>query len=373
MTRQICIWVYLTSLILAFGAEASDVELKNIRWDWEVFNHEAQQFVPYFKQPKTDAIRFKLDMNKYRNSYLRLTLPEKYFIWIQDELVFATTRPETKYFALDSLYGIYKMGSFYMSIYSEELDGNAIKSVIINKQDGEFPAVQKSVYLKRKTNERQDIFIIISIVTMSLIAIFRAYFSRLFYEYLSIVKSLQLRQNFEIAIAHAPLAWPNIGFVLFYSILSGSTVMACDLFAADASLFFPFSIKHESSIYLGIKVSVYCALFMVAKLLLITAGTELFKLKKVRLVHYFTYFRLSLILALICFSLGIVNGIFAGKLVNEWWNWIQLIIVLFWSARLILIYFVLNKIYTFRKLHLFSYLCSSELIPLLLFFKIFLK
>ena len=236
-----------------------------------------------------------------------------------------------------------------------------------------FQRFKKTTYLERKSNEIQDLFIIISIVTMSLIAVFRAFYSRLFHEYLSVGKSLQLRQNFELAIAHAPLAWPNIGFIIFYSILIGSAAMTCDLFVPDSSLVFPFSIKHESSIHLGVKVSVYCFAFMIAKLLVITAGSELFKLKKVRLVHYFTYFRLSLILALISLSFSIINGIFGGLLINEWWNWIQLIVVLFWSGRLVLIYFVLNKIYTFRKLHLFSYLCSSELIPLLLFFKIFLK
>ena len=140
MIKKICIWVYLTSMIFASGANASDIELKNLRWGWEVFDQEAQHYIPYFKQPTTDAIRFKVDLNKYRNSYLKLTLPEKHYVWIQEKLVFATSYPETKYFALDSLYNIYQVGNFYMSVYSEELDGNSITSVIINKEDEELSA-----------------------------------------------------------------------------------------------------------------------------------------------------------------------------------------------------------------------------------------
>ncbi len=373
MFKQICIWIYLVCLLLAPGVEASDIELKNLKWDWEVFDQKSQHYVPYFKKPTTDALRFKVDLNKYRNSYLKLSVPEKHSIWIQDELIYVSSRPVTKYLSLDSLQDIYRMGSFYLSVYSDNLNGNTITSVLVNKEDDNLSLREESSFSSRKSNNWQDIFIIISIATMSLIAIFRAFYFRLFQEYLSIGKSLQLRQNFELAVAHAPLAWPNIGFIIFYSILIGSSVMICDLFLPNSSLIFPFSIKNEGGIYLGLKISIYCFVFMIAKLLLITAGTELFKLKKVKLIHFFTYFRLSLIFALFCFSLSILDGVFGGYLVSTWWNWIQLIVVLFWSGRLVLIYFVLNKIYTFRKLHLFSYLCSSELIPLLVFFKIFLK
>lgn len=368
-----CFWIYVVSLLISLSAKASDIELKNLRWDWQVYDQDENHYVPYFKRTSVNAIRFELELNKYRNSYLKLSLPEKHFVWIQDELVFTNERKAIQYFSIDSLRDVYDVGRIHLTIYNSELDGNDIESVIVNREDSSLSIMNKESNLAREKNERLDLFIIISIAVLSLIAIFRSFNFRLFQEYFSIGKALQLRQNFDLIIAHAALAWPNIGFILFYSILVGSSVVTCDLFLPDSASFFPFSIKNESSLLLGLKISGFCFLLMVAKLLLISASSELFKLNKIRLVHFFTYFRLSIIIALAGFSFSVVNGIFGGILVKDWWDWVQLFIVVFWSARLLLIYFVLNKIYTFRKLHLFSYLCSSELIPLLLFFKIFLK
>ncbi|WP_420579998.1 DUF4271 domain-containing protein [Reichenbachiella sp.] len=373
MGNNICIWIFIVCLALSRGVQASDLELRNLKWDWEVYDQTTDQYIPYFKQSQTEAIRFKVDLNKYRNSYLKLTLPDQYFIWVQDELVYATPRPIIKYISLDSLYDLYDASTIHLTIYNESFDGNAIESIIVNLNQESRLWQGEDTLLERQGSNKSDLFIIISLISLSLIAILRAFNFRLFNEFLSLGKSIQLRQNFDLIIAHAPLAWPNIAFILFYSALIGSSVMSCDIFLTESNVVFPFTVGGSSSLILGLKISAYCFVFIIAKLLLIIAGSELFKLKKVRLVHFFTYFRLSLIFSIVAFSLSIVNGVFDGAMVNDYWKLIQISIVLFCSARVVLIYFVLNKIYTFRKLHLFSYLCSSELIPLLLFFKIFLK
>ena len=186
-------------------------------------------------------------------------------------------------------------------------------------------------------------------------------------------KALQQRQSFDLITAYSPLAWPNIGFIIFYAILIGCSVINISLFHDQASFNLPFKTSLDNSLLTGLKIGVLCFVFMLLKLVLISGSTALFKINKVRLIHFFTYFRHSLIIAISIFVYSLINGIFEGALVSEGWIYTQVVAVIVWSARIIQIFFVLNKIYTFRKLHLFSYLCSTELIPLLLFLKIFLK
>lgn len=373
MCKRIATLVFLCGLLFPVAGYAADVELKNLRWNWEVFDEDEELYVPYFKHSKTDVVRFEVDLKKFSGAYLKLTLPEQHFIWVQSELVYASQTHRPVYLSLDSLHQAYNQSKIYVAVHSRQFNASTITTQIIKKEEGEDELDAQSSFLVRGGHKKLDLFIIISIVTMSLVALLRAFNFRLFKEYFSVIKAMQVRQNFDLIIAHSPLAWPNIGFIVFYALLVGSTVMNIGLFHPDLFSAFSYYSDASSMITLGLELSVYCFVLMLVKLLVVSINTQLFKIKKVRLIHFFAYFRLSLIIATVAFSLSVINGIFGGLMFSEFANFIKIIVLIAWIGRLILIFFVLNKIYTFRKLHLFSYLCSTELIPLLLFFKIFLK
>ncbi|UXX80158.1 DUF4271 domain-containing protein [Reichenbachiella carrageenanivorans] len=360
-------------LLFPITSYSGDVELKNLRWNWEVFDEDEELYVPYFKQSKTNVVRFEVDLKKFSGAYLKLTFPEQHFVWIQRELVYGSEVYQSVYLSLDSLHQVYRENRIYVAIHSQQLNASMITTQIIKKEKGEENAVAQSSFLVRGGHKKLDLFIIISMVTMSLVALLRAFSFRLFKEYFSVIKAIQVRQNFDLIIAHSPMAWPNIGFVVFYALLVGSTVINIGLFHPDFFSSFSFYSDGSGMVKVGLEVSVYCFVLILFKLIVVSINTQLFKIKKVRLIHFFAYFRLSLIIATVAFSLSVINGIFGGLILSEHATFIKIIVLLSWIGRLILIFFVLNKIYTFRKLHLFSYLCSTELIPLLLFFKIFLK
>lgn len=373
MRKWVPLIVCLVGLLLGHQLEASESELKNLRYDWEVYDQQAAHFEPYLKQSDINAIRFELDVNKYREAHLKLALPADYYVWIGQELVNANLAPDTLYWPLDSIAEVYDESKLYVTIYSAQFAGQAIETSIINKKSESVDLGSALVLDKRDDQDQLNIFIIVSIATFALMAIFRAFNFRLFKEYFALGKSVQIRQNFDLITAYSPLSGPQLAFILFYAILVGNAVVNASLFLSDTTVSMGLSNIASLDIWFGMKVVAVCAILMIGKLLMIVVGTELFKINKVRAIHFFTYFRLSLIMAMIIFSLSVINGIFGGILVEKYWMIFQLIIVLAWLGRMVLVFFVLNKIYTFRKLHLFSYLCSSELIPLLLFFKIFLK
>lgn len=377
MGKKLFILVFLMTLLrsgsIANDDLLSDVELRNLRWDWEAYDDEAKHYVPFFKYPDSKVVRFQLDFNKYRKAHVRLRLPENYFIWIQSHLIHHQKENCLIYFSLDSLRGVYGKSKVHMFIYSPNFKESEIGASVVNKDRVERIDAEETLLKKRINDGRTNYFILISIITLSLIAILRAFYYRVFQEYTSWDKSLQQRQGFDLIIAHSPLAWPNLGFIIFYAVLIGNSIMNVALFMDESQQVLPFGLSSESAILSGFKFGGYCLLLIVLKLLLITVTSELFQIRKIRLLHFFTYFRLSLLIAIALFVFSIINGILDGGPVSEGWSLLRLLIILAWSARLILIFFVLNKIYTFRKLHLFSYLCSTELIPLLLFFKIFLK
>ncbi|MEO9966157.1 MAG: DUF4271 domain-containing protein [Reichenbachiella sp.] len=352
---------------------SSDVELLNLRWDWEVYDAEIGHYTPYYNHTKTSAIFFALDLNKYRKSSVKLTLPVGCFVWLDQQLVYHSMSERPIYWSLDSLYNIYDKNKLEVTIFSSQFNDRSTETKIVTRSKSNSAVLDEVLYKKRNSRNRSGIFILISILTLSVIAVFRTSHYRLFQEFFSIDRAFRARQNFDLIIAKSPMAWPNIGFIGFYALLIGSSFVSIRLYQPDFDIKSLVGLTTENNLLLGLAVSSYCFVFMLLKLVLIAISSELFKINKIRLVHFYTYFRLSLIIAIVIFTLSIINGILNGDLIASGWSVFKVAVVLLWSVRLLLIFFVLNKIYTFRKLHLFSYLCSTELIPLLLFFKIFLK
>lgn len=353
-------------------SEVNDVELHNLRWDWHSIDPETGQFVPYFQNSETTTIHFEIGLNRYRSAYLKFNLPTNTFCWIEQQLIFKSDDIRPLYLSIDSLRDVYSMSKLSITLYHENLEENLISTTVVNRNQS-FQQKQDQEPELRYDLKQTDLFLIISIIVLLLIATFRTAHYRLFREYFSISKALQQRQNFDLITAYSPLAWPNIGFLIFYAILVGCSAINIGLYHIDESFTLPFGMSWQNSLLLGVKLIVLCFVFMLLKLVLISASSALFQINKVRLIHFFAYFRHSLIIAIGLFIFSLVNGIFEGSMVSGGWSLIQVLVVFVWSGRVIQIFFVLNKIYTFRKLHLFSYLCSTELIPLLLFLKVFLK
>lgn len=357
----------------AFSAtQTKDVELHNLRWDWQSHHPEINQLVPFFGYSKTSVIHFDVGLNKYRSSYLKFILQENTFCWINDQLIFRNGNNQPLYLSIDSLKQVYKQNQLSFTLYNSDLDEQLISTTVVNRNQTGSIIKQEELQLRVGLGQ-SDPFIMISVIILLLIAAFRTAHYRLFREYFSVNKALQQRQSFELITAYSPLAWPNIGFILFYAVLIGCSVTNIGLFHAGDTFELPFELSRNNSLIIGLKICALCFVLMLLKLVLISASAALFKINKIRLIHFFTYFRHSLIIAIAIFIFSLINGIFEGSMVSEGWTFIQVLVVIVWSGRVIQIFFVLNKIYTFRKLHLFSYLCSTELIPLLLFFKIFLK
>ena len=355
-------WVVIQiCFLLSQSAFGENIELKNLRSDWYAYDEGTKQLLPFYRTSQNYAVQFDLNLKKYKGAQFKLNCPKDYFLWINEDLVHQFNGRDT-YFDVDSIYKVYSKDKLKIVIYGSDFIADSVETTIVKVVAKETNSDMHLFFAKRENSNSLNRFIQITIFTLALIAVFRTLNFRLFKEYFAFGKSLQTRQNFDLITAHSPLAWPNIGFIFFYAILVSNSSLNFDLFS-----------DQKMELIDGLNMVLLCFVLMSAKFILIYLCTELFKIKKVRLTHFFTYFRLSLILALGVFCLSILNGIFDGQLMLEYKFTMKLILGLLWFIRLILIFFVLNKIYTFRKLHLFSYLCSSELIPLLLFFKVFLK
>jgi len=112
---------------------------------------------------------------------------------------------------------------------------------------------------------------------------------------------------------------------------------------------------------------------LLGKYLLIQAVGSVFKLSGVTHVHFYEYLLFSrvfyTVVVFLQFALFLVAPVWVS-VIAEVVIWI---VLLFNIVRIVIINSVLSRLTSAKNLYLFSYLCTTELIPLLIGIKILIK
>ena len=363
--------VFLASY--TFAEEQGEYSIiKNLKWDWVQFDKIAKQNVPYLKQSKAKTISFDLDLNKNQKFIFKIDLPQNYFMWVEDQLVLFTTEDKKYELSIDSLFSNYKKNSISVSIFSKKFNADLVQCQIVSKVLDITRSDSSFKVSERENRYEMNIFIIATIFGLVGIVIFRSSNHRLFKEYFSLRKALQIRQNFELITAYGTFSWVTFWVLFLYALLIGVTITNLILFLPDG-LSIPLVERNSHPIVEGVKIGFLALLFISLKIPFLSVITRLFQLNKIKQSHFSAYFRQSLLLTVFVFLVSIWNGFYAGAVFEYGIILFQILGITLLIGRALLLFLILNRIHGYRKLHLFAYLCSTELIPLILFFKIFLK
>jgi hypothetical protein len=120
-----------------------------------------------------------------------------------------------------------------------------------------------------------------------------------------------------------------------------------------------------------IKLSAIIASLLIAKMVIVFMFSELFKVKDVAAIQYFHFIRALILAAVLITVFSLVNFIFRGPA-----GWLHFILLRTGAAVLVLsavmMYLKLLGLTRYRFFHLFSYLCASEIVPLVILLKVLL-
>ena len=107
-----------------------------------------------------------------------------------------------------------------------------------------------------------------------------------------------------------------------------------------------------------------------AKFLLVSFFAEVYNFRTYKYIQYYDFTRFVFLGVLILFGLVIVNFAGWGFLLNKSLDWMLVLALMILLSFVILTYQKLNKFFSNKKLHLFFYLCATEIIPIILIIKI---
>lgn len=367
---SLCFVLFLLSSVQ--GQESHDfVVVEELKPFWKIKSTD-NDLVPYLGETEIDIIYFELIPARYHGGTLQIRAGEDHYLFVDNKIHLRFSSNSITYFDIDSLKELRPGIPFWFGIYSENLNPVEISTVIVNKGKRKYEvsdASSLSPMVRNVVNDNE--FLVMTICLLGLLLILRASRYKLFVEYLSPRRAFSIRQKSDVLTSLSPVTGDHLFFEGLYSLL------------ISFALTYPASQLHIWSEELGqlglSRISQYGILtlstFILMKLkwILISFVSTLFRVKQLSSVHYFTYFRLSLLIGLMGFGFSILIQPFVNVNVLDLSNMLGLLLMMLLFVRVMVIALMLNNKHSFRKLHLFFYLCTTELFPLAIFIKVFLK
>lgn len=332
----------------------------NLRPDWKV--QEKGTFVKYSGQ-KRNAIYFALD-KKSLGSKLIIYDRLEFSIFINGKLI--ARKQDSLILPVDSLWARHQ-GNLFVSIYQKQ-PVFALQTLLLlpgSKSDLDNP-VREGIFFK-------DFVILASFMLMAFMIVLFRVNPRLTLDYLNVVKLFSFQERDEAIVAGRIGSSVNVFFFALVSFLLSLLLMVIFYFAPDrirlAGDFVFQSTLQAFLIWLLLSIIIF--LLLISKLVLIASFSLLFNLKSIVRFQFFNFIRLLLVTTIVMGLVAVVYFIFHSQNPVLFYNLLILGSFLVITGTVFLFLKLLART-GFPVFHLFSYLCATEIIPLMVLGKVIL-
>ena len=358
----------------------------NLEDQWLIHDDSYKGYVPYFRrqygvQPTVSLV---LDLEKYRRYRLLLQVPQTTHVFVQSRLSRTLPASARMVLSIDSLQKKYNASSILLTLYQPGGHVELPLAQIVYVADkmaaksgaAIHPANKTSQPKLRLASDFQDFATLTAIILLIFYTFLLNYYPKAFERNFSPQSLTALDLRGDVAFMAKPLNPTNLLFLDSHSMLLSLFYMIGQRYSDGyfANLL-PFEASEAFS-GLCTYFLVFTALLfavLVGKYFFIYAMGVVFDMGKTTSPHYHEYLIFSRL-----FFLAAVLIQFVLLITYPQWLWwlmplVLVSIVMFNIIRILTIGTVLNKLTSFRNLYLFSYLCATELIPLLVGVKLLAK
>jgi hypothetical protein len=338
--------------------------VKDLRPQWLAYVHDRYESVATLPAD-LHTIYFPLSASQFKGQYLSVRSSERCNLFVNGRLL---ASGKDHWLSLDSLTVLYAE-ELFIGVHSPAPIGDLATAIA---SPFPVPAYGLGLISHRPPTFFRDYSII---ATAALLLFFLILFRtnpQLTFDYFSFAKIFSVQERNENLLASRITSSENLLFYLFCAMLAG--------FLLSAVLYFAGSYFHVEEYYgigsLGsafnawLKLSLFVLALLAAKLIIVLAFSSLFSFRETVSFQFFNFLRFVLFTAVVMALLSLLFFIFKGAEPLFFRRLIILSLFLLSIGSVMVLIKLLARA-PFSFFHLFSYLCASEIIPLVIIIKIF--
>ncbi len=378
--RLICCFVSFAAQAQVEVEGQSYTRVKDLKEEMLVYSESYETYVPYVKGTpfNTSAAVIVLNLRKYSDYQLYVQPPAEAALLINQRIVDYYWNGATALYPLDSLRSLYG-DSCVVSIFHPALRPDNVEIGVIGRYPYSYTDTEKELdeYLSILERPRQsftNFFIIGVLALMAMLAVLRNLYPRVFVSYYDLSRAVAIRVRDEANFTMKLSGRGHLPFIVFHSFLFGFLLMV--LLQQVGKVGAAFSFLEASTfggyLYAWLLLSGIVFFFQLLNYWLLHIVARIFNIPEFANIHFFDFLRLSQIFYTGLFILVTFLFFGAEAYVETGVVILLRIVAVFVLLRVLLIFFKLLHLSSFRKTYLFSYLCTTEILPLLIVLKFLL-
>ncbi len=365
-TQILIFFGVLLGSFFSMGASTAPTLKIDLRNEWLMYSDGAYQPIATGSGFGEKVVYIEIDLLKNPNSFLQVTSSNSFSIFVNGAL--SMHESKEAYLSLDSIRDEMGRPSILVAIFQGEGAYEQSLKTFLVKQHQE---VGSDPIIERAPTYFRDFVVIGVIVILLFLILIVGQNPKLAGDYFSIRKLVGVPGSQDSLGDSRTTSSSNILFQSFCSVLGGFllTILFTSLKDryAIATIFIHNTFLESILIWMVLSAIILACFF--TKQLIIYLFAYLFGIKELAVAHYFNLVRLLFwVLGLSAAGISIYLIMHGDKVVVFEKIYFLLGWILgFW---VVLIFFKLSRRVGFSMFHLFSYLCATEIIPLIITIKV---
>ncbi|MGI9545247.1 MAG: DUF4271 domain-containing protein [Cyclobacteriaceae bacterium] len=378
------ILVLFISLLMLSGvnvrAQESQIkQIEDLKKNWLTYDGRTRSYVPFIEGSKLDRpyIGFYLDLKAYPRMLLQCCVPSGSGLYIENSLVDYASKSDCFLLNVDSLKNAYPQNQIFISLYRRNFDSKQfVTSIVVPYQEKvETTGSESEMILhSREQPYFTNFFIVALLILLAYYAALLNLYPKVFWEFFNVNKAFALKLKEEKVLTPSVFSRTNLLFFLGYGMVISFVGIVFWFVLKEIPILFSF-VRLESFIEVftsWVKLSVLVLIILCLKYFLMVIIGTLFNHRLIVPRHFYDFNRLSHIFLIIIFSLAIVAYMVLQNPPEILYRTLFYALAFLLSLRVLILFFKLLDSASFRNFHLFSYLCTTEILPLVIGIKIFL-
>lgn len=365
--KTIFILFFFCITTLEAFSESDTLLVRDLSRDWVFYNEDSKEFFPLVEKStfEGNTIFFSLNVEDYANTLLHVASTEPVSLFIENKLV-EIVDDGTMTIPVRDIIENFQLARVEITIYSSKLNPYKIETKLVDIVTGNVsPLSQENIIvLPRSKNIFNDFFLVGCIIMVVFLASLFTFFPKVLSDFFRLGKAINPREVEENLIKSRPLSQINLLFYIFISLLIGLFIIGVINFGDfkySVSFFRPKNLA--DGLWKWVQTSLILFLWIVVKLIVIHYFTKLYRISNFLNTHFFNYMRLSFVL----FGVGIVALISSHYVFfiiePSHYSFLLGMFYILMGVNILIIYLKLINTVSSKKIHLFSYLCGTELVP----------
>jgi len=346
---------------------------EDLRLSWVFYDDGQKVMLPFLDNGNENpiSIHLHIDQDYGNEARLMLDMPKNASLFIEDMFIKHFEVQKKMYYSIDSIKNGLGTKSFQLTLYSKqrfEYPPEAKIGFIHKTFDSTIDVNPISL---REIDQRSDFLKLVILLIFTFFVVLYTLFRSDLIDFLSLQSLITFRFTETTLFKYRSLTkTQTLVIVYIAALLAGLLIMFLHYYNNPFEETFLMSINPLFGwfiLFLLVLISIFF------KFILISIISFLFKVSEKINFYLIEFLRMAMIFYSIVFlimSYTIINHFYSIDSIIES---MIVIIIVFNLARFIILYFKFRRTVTMKSLHLFSYLCTTELIPIIIGLNFFLK